>query len=68
MSEKWTGWVETIEGKKFRESAEIKALEKMEKALDEQIAKDKKRIEEYDAKNFIFWSKDFKGQALVCRR
>jgi hypothetical protein len=41
-------------------SMTLEALKKIEDLLDKQIKKDKKRIEEYDAKNFIFQAKDLK--------
>jgi len=41
-------------------SMTLEGLKKIEDLLDKQIKKDKKRIEEYDAKNFIFQAKDLK--------
>ena len=37
----------------------LEALDKIEKLLDKQIAKDKQKIESWDAKNFIFMKKGF---------
>ena len=43
----------------------IEALDKIEKLLNKQIAKEKQKIESWDAKNFIFNAEDFKeSQAL----
>jgi hypothetical protein len=39
----------------------LEGLEKIEELLAKQVAKDKKRIQEYDAKNFIFFDEDFKA-------
>ena len=41
-------------------SMTLEGLKKIEELLDKQIKKDKKRIEAYDAKNFIFQAKDLK--------
>ena len=38
----------------------IEALDKIEKLLTKQIKKEKKRIESWDAKDFIFSSEEFK--------
>tara|TARA_R100001244_G_C5085048_1_gene114956 strand:+ start:307 stop:462 length:156 start_codon:yes stop_codon:yes gene_type:complete len=38
----------------------VEALERMEKILTKQIKKERKRIESWDAKDFIFSSEDFK--------
>ena len=41
-------------------SMTLEGLKKIEDLLDKQIKKDKKRIESWDAKNFIFQAKDLK--------
>tara|TARA_R110002167_G_scaffold116191_2_gene291041 strand:- start:1389 stop:1547 length:159 start_codon:yes stop_codon:yes gene_type:complete len=41
-------------------SMTVEALEHMEKLLTKQIKKEKKRIESWDAKDFIFSSEEFK--------
>ena len=41
-------------------SMTLEGLKKIEDLLDKQIKKDKKRIESWDAKNFIFQVKDLK--------